>query len=111
MTERVSRTLFQELAKTGALNIPPEEGEMLRAGLNEQLEVIRQLESIPLDETLPPVIHGNPYPLEVRCELREDEWKPFAAPAEVIAQVPLSRDGYIVSPDTVSEKLETRDEK
>ena len=111
MAEAVSRTLFQELAKTGALDLPPEEAELLRAGLNEQLEVVRQLESIPLDEMLLPVIHGNPYPPEVRCELREDEWRPFEHPSEIIAQVPLSRDGYIVSPDTVSEKLETRDEK
>ena len=111
MTERVNRALFEELAKTGTLNIPPEEGEMLRVGLNEQLEVIGQLEAIPLDRDLPPVIHGNPYPPEVRCELREDEWMPFEHPSEIVAQVPLSRDGYIVSPDTVSEKLETRDEK
>ena len=109
MAEAVSRTLFQELAKTGALNISPEEGEMLRTELNEQLEVIRQLESIPLEETLPPVVHGNPYPSEIRCELREDEWKPFADPAEIIAQAPLSREGYIVSPDVVHIKLENNE--
>ncbi len=108
MTERVSRTLFQELAKTGALNISPEESETLRAELNEQLEVIRQLESIPLDETLPPVIHGNPYPPEIRCELREDEWEPFAYPSEIIAQAPLSREGFIVSPDVAHIKLGNR---
>ena len=108
MAEAVSRTLFQELAKTGALDLPPEESELLRAGLNEQLEVVRQLESIPLDETLPPVVHGNPYPPEIRCELREDEWRPFADPAEIIAQAPLSREGYIVSPDVVHIKLENK---
>ena len=30
--------------------------------MNEQLQVIHELESIPLDEQLAPVIHGNPYP-------------------------------------------------
>ena len=108
MAEAVSRNLFQELAKTGALDLTPGEAELLRAELNEQLEVVRQLESIPLDETLPPVIHGNPYPPEIRCELREDEWKPFARPAEITAQAPLSREGYIVSPDVVHIKLENK---
>ena len=105
MTERVSRTLFQELAKWGALNIPPEEGETLRAELNEQLKMIEQLDAIPLDGELPPVVHGNPYPPEVRCELREDEWIPFSASGEILAQAPLSRDRYIVSPDVVHIKL------
>ena len=109
MTERVCRTLFQELAKWGALNIPPEEGERLRAGLNEQLEMIEQLEAIPLDGELSPVIHGNPYPSAVRCELREDVWSPFAAPTEIVAQAPLSREGYIVSPDVAHVKLGNRD--
>ena len=105
MAEAVSRTLFQELAKTGALDLPPEEGEMLRAELNEQLEVVRQLESIPLDETLPPVIHGNPYPPEIRCGLREDVRHPFAAPEEILLQAPVSKDGYFVSPDVPHIKL------
>lgn len=109
MIERVSRTLFHELAKIGALNLTPEESEMLRSELNEQLEVIGQLESIPLDQTLPPVVHGNPYPPEVRCGLREDEWKPFANFSEIIDQAPLSREGYIVSPDVAHIKLGNRE--
>ena len=40
MAEAVSRTLFQELAKTGALDLPPEEAEMLRAGLKFAFEML-----------------------------------------------------------------------
>lgn len=108
MTELVDKGLFEKLAKTGALKLTPEECISLRTELNEQFTVIRQLEAIPLEETLRPVVHGNPFPPDIRCGLREDEWKPFDDPAEIISQAPLSRDGYIVSPDIRSEKLEIR---
>ena len=111
MKETVGRTLFDELAKTGALKIPPGEAEALRAELNAQLEVIRQLNSIPLDAALPPVVHGNPYPPEIRCTLREDEWTPFGNPGEIIAQFPLSREGYAVSPETTTVELSVQSEE
>ena len=105
MTKPVDRKLFDELAKTGALKISPEEAEPLLNELNEQLSVIHQLEAIPLEDAIRPVIHGNPYPPEIRCELREDEWKPFPSPAEIIAQAPVSREGCVVSPDVVHLRL------
>ncbi len=109
MEEAVSKTLFCELAKTGALALSPDEGEELRAELNGQLDVLRQLESIPLDESLPPVIHGNPYPPHIRCELRADEWNPFETPEFIIAQAPLVREGFIVSPEIITEEIGARD--
>lgn len=103
-------SLLDELAETGRLKLSPEERVSFLAELDEQLDVIRQLDVIPLEKTIRPVIHGNPYPPEIRCELREDEWIPFESPEKIIAQAPLSRDGCIVSPDNTSEKLEIRNE-
>ena len=100
--------LFDELAKTGELKLTPEERSSLRMELNEVFSVIRQLEAIPLDETIRPVIHGNPYPAEIRCPLREDERMPFENFPEIIMQAPLTRDGCIISPDIVHEKLNTK---
>ena len=105
MPEMIDRALFEELTQTGALKISPEEGELLRAELNEQLSVIRQLESIPLSDVHHPVVHGNPYPPEIRCGLREDVRHPFAAPEEILLQAPVSKDGYFVSPDVPHIKL------
>lgn len=97
----VDKKLFEELAQTGALKIPPDEAESLLDELNDRLTVIHQLETIPLEDAVRPVVHGNPYPPEIRCELRKDEWIPFAAPAEIIDRAPHSEEGYIVSPDVV----------
>ena len=83
----------------------PEEAESLRFEMNRQMDVIRQLEAIPLEEKVRPVIHGNPYPQEIRCELRDDIMKPFANSDAIIGEAPLSRDGYIVSPDVAHQKI------
>ena len=105
LKELISKEIFEELAQTGRIGYSPEEAEMLRREMNRQMDVIRQLESIPLDEELPPVIHGNPYAPEIRCELRDDAWKPFDDPERIISQAPVHRDGYIVSPDVIHQKI------
>ncbi len=105
MREEISKKLFNELVLTGRIGLDPEEAESLRHEMNQQMNVIRQLESIPLEETVPPVIHGNPYPKAIRCELREDVVKPFPDAAAIISAAPLSRDGFIVSPDVAHQKI------
>lgn len=105
MTGLIDRALFEELAQTGALQMTADESESLRAELNRQLSVIRQLEAVPLSELHHPVIHGNPYPPDIRCELREDIPHPFEVPEEILAQAPVSKDGYFISPDVPHIKL------
>jgi Asp-tRNA(Asn)/Glu-tRNA(Gln) amidotransferase C subunit len=63
------------------------------------------LESIPLEDDLPPVIHGNPYPREIQAPLREDIRTPFENSQGIIDQAPHSQDGYFVSPDVPHQKL------
>lgn len=105
MDEIITKELFDELAATGGILFQPEEAEALRKEMNRQMAVIRQLDHIPLDGSLPPVIHGNPYPQEIRCGLREDEWVRFDNASGIIAEVPCSREGYIVSPDVPHQKI------
>lgn len=106
MTEEViDKKIFEDLVRTGEIGMTQEEAEDIRQEMNRQMNVIRQLESIPLDESLSPVIHGNPYPPEIRCGLREDLLVPFENAAEIIAQAPLQRDGCIVSPDVEHQRI------
>lgn len=105
MEEVISREIFEELAHTGGIVFSPQEEEVLREEMNRQMDIIRLLEVIPLEDDLPPVIHGNPWPVDVRCPLRGDEWSPFPSPDEIIGQVPRIKDRYIVSPDVVHQTL------
>ena len=62
--QMISKEIFETLAKTAAIALSNDEAEKLREEMNRQMDVIRQLEAIPVDETIEPVIHGNPYPAE-----------------------------------------------
>lgn len=105
MQEVIDKETFNELVRTGRIGLDPEEAESLRLQMNRQMDIIRQLEAIPLEETVRPVIHGNPYPKAIRCELREDIVRPFDDVSAIINAVPLSRDGYIISPDVNHQKI------
>ena len=106
MTESViTKETFTALAQTAAIELSEKEAEQLRAEINRQMSIIRQLETIPLDEELSPVIHGNPYPEEIRCKLRSDDIIPFQQPSEILEQAPRSKDGYFVSPDVPHQRI------
>ncbi|NMB94544.1 MAG: hypothetical protein GYA26_09995 [Flexilinea flocculi] len=104
-SETISVEMFNEFVQVAELELTPEESKSIREKMNEQLRVIHELESIPLDEQLAPVIHGNPYPRDIQAPLREDIWKPFENTQGIIDQAPRSQDGYIVSPDVPHQKL------
>ena len=101
----IDDTLFQNLLQTAALKLSAEEAVLLRGELNNQVKIIQHLDSIPLPEEIKPVIHGNPYPPEIRCELREDIYIPFEKASEITAQAPLIQNGYIVSPDVPHRRI------
>ena len=101
----IEKSLFAEIMQTAAIDLFPDESEILCEELNCQMEIIRQLEAIPLDENISPVVHGNPYPFDIRCGLRQDEWVPFADPNSIISQAPFSKDDFIVSPDVPHQRI------
>lgn len=106
MTEQfIDDTLFQNLMQTAALKLSAEEAALLKKELNNRMKIIRQLDSVPLPEEIEPVIHGNPYPPQIRCELREDICAPFDNASEITTQAPAVLDGYIVSPDVPHRRI------
>ncbi len=105
MDEIINSELFNKLAKTAGLLLTDHEADLLRKEMNRQMDVIRQLEAIPLHGELKPVVHGNPYPEKIRCNLRADEWKPYENAAGIVREAPKSRDGYVISPDIPHQKI------
>ncbi len=105
MEEVISKKTFAQLAAVGGIELTAGEAEDLRGEMNRQMRVIRQLEAIPLEEHITPVIHGNPYPEAVRCGLREDIPRPFGNSDGIIAQAPSVRDRCFVSPDVQHQRI------
>ena len=106
MTDEITPKLFEHLVDLAAFSFDPKEAEYLRRELNKQLRAIHQLASIPLDAEVPLASHGVPYSFQSSPPLREDKWVPCDNPDEIMAQVPLVEDGYIIVPDIPPTKLD-----
>lgn len=106
MSEEITPEVFNHLVELAALELDPEESEYLRTQLNKQLKAIHELEFIPLEADVPPARHGVPFPAEISSDLREDEWKAYPAPAELLKQAPAQEENYYVVPDIPHTKLE-----
>jgi aspartyl/glutamyl-tRNA(Asn/Gln) amidotransferase C subunit len=86
--------------------LEPREAEYLRDELNGQLDAIRELEAIELDESTAITSHGVPYSPEISMPLREDEVQSDDVADDILAQAPEVRLRYIVVPDIPHEVLE-----
>jgi aspartyl/glutamyl-tRNA(Asn/Gln) amidotransferase C subunit len=106
MPEEITPELFAHLVKLAALELDDGESEYLRHQLNNQLIAIHELESIPLDDSIPPARHGVPYPIEIAQPPRPDQWIPFPDPDRLLDQAPQTQDRYFVVPDIPHEKLD-----
>ena len=106
MTETIDRETFDHLVQLAALELRSDEAEYLLRELNNQLNVIRELEAIPLDADIPITSHGVPYTKAISQPPRTDEWLPYDDPAGILAQAPQTDDGYIVVPDIPHTTLE-----
>jgi aspartyl/glutamyl-tRNA(Asn/Gln) amidotransferase C subunit len=103
--DRITRELFAHLVELAALELGPEEGEYIRAQLNNQLKAIEELVRIPLDESTPPAAHGVPYTAATSAGLREDAHNPFPHPEAILKAAPKTEDGHFVVPDIRHEDL------
>ncbi len=103
--DKITKELFEEYVNVAEVELSAEEADSIYAKMNEQLKVIHQLLSIPHEAEYDPVIHGNPFPVEIQAPLREDVWVPFEHPEDILAAAPRTSDGYIVSPDVPHQKL------
>ena len=62
--------------------------------------------AIPLDDDIEPRLHGPAYTAETSPQPRPDEWAPFGAPEEILAQAPEAEDGYFAVPEIPHTELE-----
>ncbi len=106
MTDQITPEVFNHLVELAALELDEKESEYLRSQLNKQLKAIHELELIPLEDDVPPARHGVPFPLEISADLREDDWKPYPTPNELLQQAPAIEENYYVVPDIPHTKLE-----
>ena len=106
MLDDISLDLFEHLALLAALQLGPDETVYLHRQLNNQLRVIQALADIPLADETPITSHGVPFTAQTSPGLRADIWEPCADAADILAQAPRLRDGYIVAPDIPHTTLE-----
>jgi aspartyl-tRNA(Asn)/glutamyl-tRNA(Gln) amidotransferase subunit C len=106
MSDELTREVFDHMVRLAALELTEDEAEYLRRQLNNQLKAIHELEAIPLEQEVPVTSHGVPYPPEISPAPRQDEWRPFPQPEQILAQAPEEQDGYLVVPETPHTELE-----
>jgi aspartyl/glutamyl-tRNA(Asn/Gln) amidotransferase C subunit len=106
MAEEITVEIFNHLVELAALELSSEESEYLRGQLNNQLKAVHELEAIPLDPATPVASHGVPYTPENIPPIRRDEWAPYPAPDDILAQAPETDEGYIVVPEIPHTELE-----
>ncbi len=99
MKDPITPEVFAHLVDLAALELEPDQSEYLRLQLNNQLKAIQELEAIPLESGIQITAHGVPYTAEISPAPREDVWKPYANPGEIINQSPATDGGYIVVPE------------
>lgn len=104
--ERITPEMFEKLVDLAAIGLDPTQSEYLRSELNKQLTAIHELMAIHLDESLPLALHGTPYTQEDVQALREDIWAACENPQEIIAQAPVTEDGYLRVPEIPHQELE-----
>ena len=105
MKETITEELFEHLVGLAALELTADEATYLRAELNNQLTAIQELEAIPLSENTAITSHGISYTDQNSMPIRPDDWRAYEQPESIIAQAPMSEDGYIVVPDIPHEEL------
>lgn len=102
----ITPELFDHLVELAALELSPSEAEYLRQQLNNQLKALEELVAIPLEENIPPALHGIAFPLEIRPPIREDIWLPSAHVEAILSQAPEVDNRYFVVPDIPHQDLE-----
>jgi aspartyl/glutamyl-tRNA(Asn/Gln) amidotransferase C subunit len=106
MAEEITVEIFNHLVQLAALELSSEESEYLRKQLNNQLKAVHELEAIPVDPQTPVASHGVPYTPAITPPTRIDEWTPYPAPGDILAQAPEIDEGYIVVPEIPHTDLE-----
>ena len=106
MPDLIDPETFAHLVDLASLELDASEAEYIRRQLNNQLNAIHELESIPLDPLTNLTSHGVPFTPEISPSLRVDEWihSPYAD--AILEQAPETADRYIIVPEIPHTTLE-----
>lgn len=102
----ITPELFDHLVELAALELSPPESEYLRQQLNNQLKALQELVAIPLEENIPPALHGVGFPAEIRPPIRDDAWIPSPHVEAILNQALELEDRFIVVPEIPHQDLE-----
>jgi len=105
MKEEIDIEVFDHLVGLAALELSPDEAVYLRAQMNQQLQVIQELEAIPLEEDLPILTHGVGYTNANSAPLRSDETEPNKPLLDLEKFAPEVTDNYVIVPEIPHQKL------
>ena len=106
MADFITPDVFLHLVRLAALELTSEEADYLYRQLNDQLSVIQEMESIPLEENLPTTSHGIPFTPGNRPAIRPDLWAPYPNPDKILEQAPEIEERFIVVPEIPHQELE-----
>lgn len=104
--DAISLEVFDHLVSLAQFELSADEADYLRRELNGQMESIRQLGAIELDDELPIASHGVPYAQDIRPPIRKDEIEASTLADAIVQGAPQTEDRYIVVPDIPHEDLE-----
>jgi aspartyl-tRNA(Asn)/glutamyl-tRNA(Gln) amidotransferase subunit C len=106
MSDVISKETFNHLVDLAALELDQEEAQYLLTQMNNQIKAIHELEQVPLDEKTPPARHGVPFPTSICQPPREDRVEVYPHVDDLLGQVPIGEDRYIIVPDIPHTELE-----
>jgi aspartyl-tRNA(Asn)/glutamyl-tRNA(Gln) amidotransferase subunit C len=106
MSDAISEVTFKHLVELAALELSPVESRYILEQLNNQLKAIHELEMIPIDKDIPPARHGVPFPPSISPTPREDQVKNYIEGDDLLSQVPVCENRYIIVPDIPHTELE-----
>lgn len=102
----ITKEIFEHLVRLAQFELSSDEAEYLRLELNGQMESIRQLAAIAIEDDTEITSHGVPYDESTRPGIREDEPRPSELADEILRGAPDTDERYIVVPDIPHEELE-----
>ncbi|HWS22836.1 MAG TPA: hypothetical protein VN226_00170 [Anaerolineales bacterium] len=105
MKEEINRQVFDHLVSLAALKLTPQEAEYLRDQMNQQLQVIHEMEQIPIEEDLEISSHGVALTPSNSAGLREDEIDPHKSRLSLEKIAPDVKNNFIIVPEIPHHKI------
>lgn len=105
MNEEIDEKLFQHLVELAALELTDEEAQYLRKQLNQQLQVVHEMDSIPIGQDVPTSAHGIEYTSANSAPIRADVIEPSKKKLDLASIAPQFDDDFIIVPEIPHTKI------